>query len=85
MSGRRLARHLEHGERDVQPAPQVHEGVGAAQTDVAGRPQRLDQAVLEHERTELGARLTVVDHRRVRRPPGALGARLEVRPRPRAQ
>ena len=84
VARRRLARDLEDGKRDVQPAAQVHERVGAPQAHVARRPQRLDQPVLEHERAELGARLAVVDDRGVRRPRRAPRP-VEVRPRPRAQ
>ena len=47
----RLARDLEDRERDVEPAAQVDVPVGAALAAlVAGRAQRLDQAVLEQQR-----------------------------------
>ena len=80
-----LARDLEHREGDVQPAAQVDVRVVVLVDHVAGRAQRADQAVLEHERAELGARAAMVDDRRLLGPALRGRRRREVRPRPRAQ
>ncbi len=69
----RLGGHLEDRERNVEAAADVHEPVVIAhQTNVAGRPELLDQAVLEHERAELRLGRAIVDDRGVRSPfPGS--------------
>ena len=78
-----LARDLEDRKRDVEPAAQVHVAVGVLlEQRVAGRLERLDQPVLEHERAELGLGRLVVD---VLGLPGPRRRRREVRPRARAQ
>ena len=62
VPGGRLARDLEDRERDVEPAAQVDVAVGLLlELRVAGRLERLDQPVLEHERAELGLGRLVVD------------------------
>ncbi len=79
----RLARDLEHREGDVEPAAQIDVAVHAALAAlVPGRPQRLDQPVLEQQRAELGLRRLIVDVLGLSGP-GRRGR--EVRPRPRAQ
>ena len=83
VAGRRLARDLEDRERDVEPAAQVDVAVGRLlELLVARRLERLDQPVLEHERSELGVRGLVVDVLGLARP---LPRRREVRPRARPQ
>ena len=83
VAGGGLARDLEDRERDVEPAAQVDVAVGLLlELRVAGRLERLDQAVLEHERAELGLRRLVVD---VLGLAGPGRRRREVRPRARAQ
>jgi hypothetical protein len=84
VSRRRLARHLEDRERDVEAAPQVDVAVGLRlPAHVARRLEGPDQPRLEQQRAELGVGGLVVDLLRVTRPDRAgIG---EVRPRPRAQ
>ena len=78
-----LGGDLENRERDVQAAADVDVTVGVAlAADVAGRPERLDQAVLEQQGAELGLRHLVID---VLGLGGPGGAAREVRPRSRAQ
>src|SRR5205823_4360331 len=79
VSWRGVGRHLQHGERDVQPAAQVQVAVGALELDVPGRPPALDQPVLENQGAELGRGRDVVDDLRALGPPG-WGT--EVRPSP---
>ena len=83
VAGGGLARDLEDRERDVEPAAQVDVAVGLLlELRVAGRLERLDQAVLEHERAELGLGRLVVD---VLGLAGPGRGRREVRSRARAQ
>ena len=83
VAGGRLARDLEDRERDVEPAAQVDVAVGRLlELLVARRLERLDQPVLEHERSELGVRGLVVHVLGIARP---LPRRREVRARARPQ
>ena len=83
MARRRLARDLEDRERDVEPAAQVDVAVGLLlELRVAGRLERLDQAVLEHQRAELRLGRLVVDVLGLAGPGRGRG---EVRPSARAQ
>jgi len=68
--GRGLGRHVEHRIRDVEACPHVYVAVRALELDVPRRAARLDQAVLEHERAELGVGRAVVDDLRPSRPAG---------------
>ena len=56
VAGRRLGRHLEDRERDVEPAADVARAARRcrARRMLPGRAMLLDQPVLEHERAELG-------------------------------
>ena len=79
VAGRRVGRHLEDRERDVEAAADVAEPlVLSRQADVAGRAMLLDQAVLEHERAQLRVRALVVDDRGLDGPIGRPARRREV-------
>ena len=84
-AGGRLARDLEHGIGDVEPAAQVDVRVVVLVDLVARRAQRADEAVLEHERAELRARPAMVDDRRLVGPDLGRRRRREVRARAGAQ
>src|SRR2546429_9486799 len=61
VPGRRLLRHLEDRERDVEPAAQVDEAVTSFELYGPVRAPALDQPVLEDEGAELRACRHVVD------------------------
>ena len=82
--GGRRRGHLQDGVGDVQAAAQVDVGVDVLVAHVARRLEAADQAVLQHERAELGARDLEVDGLGLRGPRALGGRRREVRPGARA-
>lgn len=75
MTGGRVGCHLEHRVGDVQTTAHVEQAVASTvEGPVAGWGQLLDQAVLEHQGTQLRGRGAVVDHLGVIAP-GSLGGR----------